>query len=139
MEKRTWTGLSWGGVTPVEQVGGTVSVVRGVTTRTATGAAADPTWRDLATIRVVDDVIPSLRQALAAKFRRAKNTPQSRGAIRAQVVLELEQKLSREIITGYEDVAVSADPEEPTRCLVDFSFTVAHGLNQIWLTAHITV
>ena len=131
--------LILGGVTPVEQVGGTVSVVRGVTTRTATGAAADPTWRDLATIRVVDDVIPSLRQALAAKFRRAKNTPQSRGAIRAQVVLELEQKLSREIITGYEDVAVSADPEEPTRCLVDFSFTVAHGLNQIWLTAHITV
>ena len=102
--------LILGGVTPVEQVGGTVSVVRGVTTRTATGAAADPTWRDLATIRVVDDVIPSLRQALAAKFRRAKNTPQSRGAIRAQVVLELEQKLSREIITGYEDVAVSADP-----------------------------
>ena len=36
-------------------------------------------------------------------------------------------------------VAVSADPEDPTRCLVDFSFTVAHGLNQIWLTAHITV
>ena len=110
-----------------------------MTTRTTTGAAADATWRDLATIRVVDDVIPSLRQALAAKFRRAKNTPQSRSAIRAQVVLELEQKLSREIITGYEDVAVSADPEEPTRCLVDFSFTVAHGLNQIWLTAHITV
>ena len=128
-----------GGVTPVEQAAGVVSVVRGVTTRTKTGEAADATWRELTTIRVVDDVIPSLRQALAAKFRRAKNTPQSRGAIRAQVVLELEQKLSREIITGYEDVAVSADPEEPTRCLVDFSFTVAHGLNQIWLTAHITV
>ena len=36
-------------------------------------------------------------------------------------------------------VAVTADAEDPTRCLVDFSFTVAHGLNQIWLTAHITV
>ena len=34
---------------------------------------------------------------------------------------------------------VTADPEEPTRCLVDFAFTVAHGLNQIWLSAHITV
>ena len=131
--------LILGGVTPVESVGGQVSVVRGVTTRTTTGGTADATWRDLSTIRVVDDVIPSLRSALRAKFRRAKNTEQSRGAIRAQVVLELENKLAREIITGYGDVAVSADQEDASRCLVDFSFTVAHGLNQIWLTAHITV
>ena len=48
-------------------------------------------------------------------------------------------KLAQEIITGYENVAVTADAEDPTRCLVDFSFTVAHGLNQIWPTAHITV
>ncbi len=131
--------LILGGVTPVEQVGGTVSVVRGVTTRTMSGESADSTWRDLTTIRVVDNVIPGLRAALRSKFSRAKNTEQSRGAIRSQVVLELENKLSREIITGYEDVAVRADPEDATRCLVEFSFTVAHGLNQIWLTAHITV
>ena len=131
--------LILGGVIPVESVGGTVSVVRGVTTRTKTGGSADATWRELSTIRVVDDVIPSLRSALRAKFRRAKNTERSRSAIRAQVVLELENKLAREIITGYENVAVTADAEDPTRCLVDFSFTVAHGLNQIWLTAHITV
>ena len=131
--------LILGGVTPVESAGGTVSVIRGVTTRTATGGAADATWRELATVRIVDDVIPSLRDALRSKFRRAKNTPQSRSAIRAQVVLELENKLAREIITGYDNVAVTADKEDPTRCLVDFSFTAAHGLNQIWLTAHIAV
>ena len=131
--------LILGGVTPVESVGGAVSVVRGITTRTKTGEAADATWRDLATIRVVDDVIPTLRNALRTKFARAKNTAQSRSAIRSQVVLELENKLTREIITGYEGVEVTADTEDPTRCLVDFSFTVAHGLNQIWLTAHITV
>jgi hypothetical protein len=131
--------LILGGVTPVESVGGTVQVVRGVTTRTTTGDAADSTWRELTTIRILDDVIPDLRTALRAKFRRAKNTERGRSAIRAQVVLELEDKLSREIITGYEDVAVTADSTDPTRCLVDFSFTVAHGLNQIWLSAHITV
>lgn len=131
--------LILGGVTPVESLGGVISVVRGVTTRTASGGAADATWRDLSAIRVVDDVIPGLRSALRAKFRRAKNTEQSRGAIRAQVVLELENKLAREIITGYDGVSVSADSTDPTRCLVDFSFAVAHGLNQIWLTAHITV
>lgn len=139
LEDRDVDRLILGGVTPVESVGGVVSVIRGVTTRTTTGGTADATWRDLSAIRVVDDVIPSLRDALRTKFRRAKNTPQSRGAVRAQVVLELENKLAREIITGYEDVTVTADEADPTRCLVEFAFTVAHGLNQIWLTAHITV
>ena len=128
-----------GGVSPLENVGGIVSVVRGVTTRTKTGEAADATWRELTTIRIVDDVIPSIRNSLRSRFRRSKNTEQSRGAIRAQVILELENKLAREIITGYDQVTVQADEENPTVCLVDFTFTVAHGLNQIWLTAHITV
>ena len=128
-----------GGVTPVEEVGGVLSVVRGVTTRTKTGEAADSTWRELTTIRIVDDVIPTIRDALRSRFRRAKNTEQSRGAIRSQVVLELENKLSREIITGYGDVSAYADQENPTVCVVEFSFTVAHGLNQIWISAHITV
>ena len=127
-------GIDW-----LESVGGTVSVIRGVTTRTVSGGTEDTAWRDLSSIRVVDDVIPGLRGALRARFRQSKNTEQSRGAIRAQVVLELENKLAREIITGYDGVTVTADSEDPTRCLVDFSFAVAHGLNQIWLTAHVTV
>lgn len=66
-------------MTPVELVGGVCSVIRGVTTRTKTGEAADATWRELTTILVVDDVIPSIRAALGAKFARAKNTAQTRG------------------------------------------------------------
>ena len=128
-----------GGVTPLESVSGTVSVVRGITTRTKTGEVSDRTWRELTTILVVDDVIPSIRSALRSKFSRAKNTPQSRGAIRAQVVLELENKLSQEIITAYDNVTVTEKADDSTVCLVEFSFTAAHGLNQIWLTAHITV
>ena len=131
--------LVQGGVTPVESVSGQVSVVRGVTTRTSDGDTADITWRELSTILIVDDVIPTLRSSLRSKFRRAKNTAQSRGAIRTQVVLELENKMSREIITGYDQITVSAHPEDPTVCVVEFTFTVAHGLNQIWLTAHIVI
>ena len=113
--------------------------VRAVTSRTKTGEASDITWRELTTIRIVGDVIPTVRNSLRSRFNRAKNTEQSRGAIRAQVIVELENKLSREIITGYDAVTVSALDEDPTVCLVEFSFTVAHGLNQIWLSAHITV
>ena len=128
-----------GGVTPLETVSGNTCVVRAVTTRTTTGGAADAAWRELTTILVVDEVIPAIRNSLRAKFQRVKNTEQTRGAIRSQVVLELENRVSREIIDGYEDVTVSASDSDPTVCLVEFAFAVTHGLNQIWLSAHITV
>lgn len=131
--------LVQGGVTPLETLAGACYVVRGVTTRTKTGGAVDATWRELTTILVVDEVIPGIRRALRAKFSRAKNTPQSRGAIRSLVMMELEKRVSRQTIDGYEDVTVSALDSDPTVCLVEFAFTVAHGLNQVWLSAHITV
>ena len=128
-----------GGVTPLESVGDGVSVVRAVTTRTTTGGAPDGTWRELTTVLVVDEVIPGIRSALRARFSRVKNTAQTRGAVRSQVVLELEDRVNRQIIDSYEDVTVVPLESDPTVCLVEFSFTVACGLNQIWLSAHITV
>ena len=128
-----------GGVTPLEAMGGVVSPVRGITTRTTTGGVPDITWRELTTILVVDDVIPSIRASLRSRFSRTKNTAQTRGAIRSQVIVELENKLRAEIIDSYGEVEVSVYEDDPTVCLVEFSFAVAHGLNQIYLTAHITI
>lgn len=128
-----------GGVTPLESVAGTISPVRGITTRTTTGGAADTTWRELTTILIVDDIIPTLRAALRSRFARAKNTVRGRSAIRSQVIVELEKKVAAEIIDSYGEVTVTASADDPTVCLVEFSFAVAHGLNQIYLTVHITV
>ena len=128
-----------GGVTPLESVGGVVSPVRGITTRTTTGGAADSTWRELTTILIVDDIIPSIRTALRSRFSRAKNTTRGRSAIRSQVIVELEKKVAAEIIDSYGEVMVNALEEDPTVCLVEFGFAVAHGLNQIYLTVHMTV
>ena len=128
-----------GGVTPLESAAGVISPVRGITTRTTTGGAADATWRELTTVLIADDVIPSIRGALRSKFSRAKNTARNRGAIRSQVIVELEKKVAAEIISGYDGVTVTASEEDPTVCLVEFGFAVAHGLNQIYLTVHITV
>lgn len=91
------------GVTPIETVGGVSSPVRGITTKTSSGGAADTTWRELTTILIVDEVIPTIRSALRTRFARSKNTAQSRGAIRSQVVLELEEMKSREIVDSYFD------------------------------------
>ena len=128
-----------GGVLPLESIGGVISPGRGITTRTSTGGAADATWRELTTILIVDDVIPAVRNALRSRFARTKNTVQTRGAIRSQVIVELERKLAAQIIDGYGEVKAAASAEDPTVCEVEFGFAVAHGLNQIYLTAHITV
>ena len=68
-----------GGVTPIETVGGVSSPVRGITTKTSSGGAVDTTWRELTTILIVDEVIPTIRSALRTRFARSKNTAQSRG------------------------------------------------------------
>ena len=128
-----------GGVTPLESVAGVISPVRGITTRTTTGGVADTTWRELTTILIVDDIIPSVRASLRSRFARAKNTARSRGAIRSQVIVELEKKVAAEIIDSYGEVSVTALEADPTVCVVEFGFAVAHGLNQIWLSVHITV
>ncbi len=128
-----------GGVTALECAAGKVSPVRCVTTRTKTAEEADTTWRELTTVLIVDDVIPGIRSALRKRFARTKNTAQTRGAIRSATIVELERKLAAEIIDGYGDVLVTMAEDDPSTCVVEFSFTVAHGLNRIYLSAHITV
>ncbi len=128
-----------GGLTVVERKHGAVSIVRAVTTRTTTGGSPDSTWHELNTIRIIDDVIPTIRLALRQRFARAKNTKQIRQAIRAQVMMELQNKCRAEIISEYASVSAEALPDQPSICQVSFAFRVTHGLNQIWLSAKITV
>ena len=131
--------LVQGGVCVLEAFGGKVSVMRGITTRTTTGGVADPTFRELNTILIIDDVIPAIRTALRAKFTRAKNNAVTRNAIRSQVVIELEDRIAKGVIEEYDHLTVTASQDDPTTCIVEFEFTVVHGLNRIVLTAHIGV
>lgn len=127
------------GVTVLECVGGEVSVIRALTTRTKTGGSSDLTFRELGTMLVIDDVIPSIRASLRRTFTRAKNNAVTRNAIRNRVIIELEDRIAREIIDSYDKLTVSALESDPTVCVVEFVFSVVHGLNRIYLTAHINV
>ena len=133
------TKLVRAGITPIESSGGRNSIVRGITTRTKTAGELDNTWRELTTVLVIDHVVTSVRSALRLRFPRAKNTAQTRGAIRTQVIIELQNKLKQEIIAEYGEVSAASDPSDPTVCIVNFEFTVAHGLNRIRLMASISV
>ena len=127
------------GVTPLEAAGGAVRIVRAVTTRTATEGIPDDTWRELSTVRIVDDVIPAVRDALRTKFLRRKNTAVTRNAIRAQTAIVLDDRVRREIIEGYDSLRVEPVAGDPTGCEVSFTFRVVQGLLRIHLYAHILV
>ena len=47
--------------------------------------------------------------------------------------------MRREIIDSYSDLTVEADAQDATVCVVEFGFVVTHGLNRIYLTAHLQV
>lgn len=133
------TQLIQGGVTPIRVTGGETAIVRGITTRTLTSGEADATWREINTVLIIDNVIPGVRDVLRGMFSRAKNTQQTRGAIRTQVVVELENKVEAGIIDSYGEVIVTQNSSDPMICDVEFEFAVAHGINQILLSAYITV
>lgn len=129
-----------GGVCPVECINGKTSVIRGVTTySTNENGETDYTWHELTTVRIVDNVIPEIRDSLKRMFSRAKNTNQTRDSIRTQVVIILEKKLSDEIIDSYGNISVTQDADDPTICNVSFEFAVAHGINKIIVNASIMV
>ena len=127
------------GVTALECEGGRVQVIRALTTRSKTGGSADKTYRELTTMLILDELIPAIRTALRTKFAHAKNNVLTRKAIRNQVVLELEERVEREIIEGYDKLTVTAAQDDRTTCVVEFEFTVVQGLNRILLTAHMNV
>ena len=128
-----------GGVTPTESVGGDTTIVRGITTRSKSGDTPDATWREINTVLIVDDVIPTVRDALKNSFLRAKNTAQTREAIKTRVMIELRKKVNAEIIESFDNITAVPAPDDPTTCLVTFDFTVVHGINHICLTAYITI
>ena len=65
--------------------------------------------------------------------------PGTRCTVYQLEVSEEQYRRAQEIIDSFGEVSVKASEDDPTVCLVEFSFAVAHGLNRIYLSAHITV
>ena len=69
----------------------------------------------------------------------SKNNALTRSSIATQTVVELEKFLSKEIISGYEQPVVEVCESDPTICIVNISFEIPYGLNQIQISANISV
>ena len=131
--------LVLGGVTPFENTAGRAEVIRTVTTRTTTGGEADSTFRELSTILTIDRVLTSLRGTLKGRMKGAKNNQTTRMAIATQTQVELEAHRLSGLIDAYETPVVTPSESDPGVCLVEVTFAVACGLNQIRITAHVSV
>lgn len=127
------------GVTVAERAGAGVRLIRAMSTRTLEDGVPDVTLRELSTVRIIDDVVPALRDLLTARLRGAKNNAATRDAIRTQTACELEKKQSAGIIDGYQPPVVYPKADDPTVCMVEVAFAVVYGMHRIELTAFITV
>ncbi len=133
------TQLLSAGVTVAEQTGGAAQIIRAVTTKTFEGGEQDSTLRELSTVRIIDDVVPALRNLLRDRLRGAKNNAATRDAIRTQVACELEKKHSAGIIDGFRPPVVYPKADDPTVCMVEVGFDVVYGMHRIELVTYITV
>ena len=127
------------GVTPFEMVLGECELIRAVTTRTKTEGTPDLSFQSVNTIMVIDDCLSTIRNALKLRLRGLKNNPVTRQSIQSQVAVELQKKLDAGIIESYGTPNVYASPDDPTICIVELSFSVCHSINQIHISAHITI
>lgn len=127
-----------GGVSVFEPMENGVRLIRAVTTKNMLGNASSGLG-ELSTVRIIDDVMVTIRNMLKTRLKGAKNSKSTLESIRTQTALELEEKLSREIISSYEAPLVYPSQDDPSICIVEISFTVMYVMHQIHLMAYISV
>lgn len=127
------------GITVCENIASSIEVIRAVSTRTKTNNEIDMTFHDINVVMIIDDVVKDVRTALRNMISNSKNNSQTRLAIATQACVILEEKKLNEIIYDYNPPQVSVNAQDPTACDVTLEFSAAQGLNQILITAYITV
>jgi hypothetical protein len=123
------------GVSVFENIAGSVECVRAVTTRTQ----PDLSLRPLNSILIIDDVMRSLRAGLGSLLRGMRVGLITHDSISAQAAIILAAKRDEGILQSFEPPVVRTSAEDPSVCVVQLSFGVAHIVEQIHVNAHIRV
>jgi len=127
------------GVTVFESVGGEVECIRALTTRTKTNGVPERSLSGINTVLIIDDIMQFVRQTLRIQLRGGRVSGSPLESIRSQVVVALSQKQQEGLIESFAPPRCRADLTDPGVCIVEMSFTVAHVISQIHVTAHIQV
>lgn len=127
------------GITPFEVVLENAEIIRLVTSKNTTDGVQDNTFKDINTILIIDEVIPGLRSLLKSKISGAKNNSITRSSLITQTIIELEKYKEMELIDSYDYPTVTQSTDDPTVCTISVSFTILHALNQIIISADISI
>ena len=127
------------GVTVFESVGGEVECIRALTTRTKTNGVPERSMTGINTILIIDDVMQFVRATLRIQLRGGRVSGSPLESIRSQVVVALSQKQQEGLLESFAPPRCRPGLTDPSVCIVEMSFTVAHVISQIHVTAHIQV
>lgn len=126
------------GVAVFEKTSTGTELIRAITSKQLQNNQQD-SFRELSSVRIVNDVMLSVRSMLKNRLKGLKNNKATQESIRSQVVLELENKKNKEIISSYEMPEVYSKEDDPTICIVEISFNILYSIHQINLMAYIQV
>lgn len=127
------------GVTVFESVGGVVECIRALTTRTRTNGVPDRGMAGINTILIIDDVVQAVRSTLKLRLGGGRINGSPIESIRSQVAIVLSDKRNDGLLESFAPPRCYPSASDPSVCVVEMSFTVAHVVNQIHVTAHIQV
>lgn len=128
------------GICPLETVAGETRLIRAVTSRVKDPQGnPDRTFQELSTVLTMDHVMAAVRDSLEGALKGARNSARTRAALATQAGVVMQQKQSAGLIESYQRPLAYADSEDPAVCVVELSFVIARGLNQIRVAAHVQV
>ncbi len=127
-----------GGVLVLEQVPSGRRVVRGITTQQdiVPGVTEAP-FKEITTIRIVDNVDSTLQAALEGKYIGQKGISRNINGIVSDTVSLLTQFQENEIIQGFKNVTAVQNPNNPE--IINVSFVVAPVFPINWIFSTINL
>ncbi len=131
--------LLLGGVTVLEESAGQAQIIKCVTSRTATDGQTDRSFAAVNTILVIDEVMAALRSRLTALLKGGRNNAATRESIASQAVVCLAGFVEEGKLDSYEKPLCSQSEEDPSVCVVQVAFRIAHVIHQIVVDAKIQI
>lgn len=127
------------GVCVLEESGGEIVCIRAVTTSTMRGMVEDRSLSSINTMLIIDTVMQGVRRRLEQLVRASRVGGASPRTVESQAMVELAQHRAQGVIVDFDAPRARVDDAEPGLCLVELSFSVAHVLSRILVTASISI
>ncbi|MEG1428338.1 MAG: hypothetical protein RSC64_00955 [Hydrogenoanaerobacterium sp.] len=137
LSESTVQALLGAGVTVFEADGNNLECVKAVTTRTKTNGAIDTSFTNIATTRIIDEILQRARATMKLLLKTAKGGSATLQSMVAQMTVLLSAASEEGLLRSYDTPRAYPSATDPSVCVMELSFAVATAINQIHIVAHI--